>query len=93
MHKGLKCPLLNKDCIRDKCAWWVQMFAKDLKTQEMKDASNCVIVKSMELQLETLHRTVGVQQAIESTRNENVERQDQILKMVSFKNVLSKGEL
>lgn len=85
MHKKLICPLLNKACIKDKCAWWSPFLKKNLVTNETEDASKCVIVKSMDIQLENLHRTVGIQQVAEETRNNNQKVQSTFLNMLASK--------
>lgn len=59
------------------------MLGKDLKSNETKDVSNCVIIKSMDIQLENLQRSTGIQQAVETQRNEMTNRQNNFLAMVA----------
>jgi hypothetical protein len=58
----------KKPCLGQECAWWI----------EMKDSSmsNCSIPHLVLVNIELLQRTVGVQQAVESSRNETIKRQD-----------------
>ena len=74
------CPL-NKmmPCVGKDCAWWIEMMVKETKTGEIQDASACAIVKTPILLLEQLRMTNGVQAAVESSRNENLKRQDALL--------------
>lgn len=65
-------------------------MAKDTQTNEIKDVSNCVIVKSFDVSLENLHRSVGIQQAVESSRNETSTRQDVFLSMLAKNKLLER---
>lgn len=82
-----KCPLLNKPCIEDKCAWWVEMVAKNKATGELQPYHDCAITKLTVLGLELLQKTTGVQKATESFRNETVKRQDAFLGMIPRKRI------
>lgn len=76
------CPLLKKDCIENKCMWWVEMIAKNVKTGEMETANNCAISKIPTLLVEELQNTRGIQASVESSRNETVARQEVLLHMI-----------
>lgn len=61
---------MGENCLQKKCMLWMEMLVQDIKTQELKDGSGCAITKQVEISLETLKKTQGVQQAVESHRNE-----------------------
>jgi hypothetical protein len=61
------------------------MLGKDLASNSTKDVSNCVIIHSMDIQLESLKRNVGIQQAVENTRNDNSKVQNTFLTMLASK--------
>lgn len=90
MYQKLTCPLIQKKCLGEKCQWWMKFMAKDTKSNEMKDVSNCVIVKSFDVSLENLHRSVGIQQAVESSRNETSTKQDIFLSMLANNKLLER---
>ena len=47
MNKNKHCPIFNKPCMRDKCAWFApaQLRVTNMKTGEsrIKDNSNCAM--------------------------------------------------
>jgi len=83
MHEKLRCPLLNKDCIQEKCAWWVKTLVKNIQTGAMQESNNCVVMKQFEVALEGIHYAKGTQAAVEDSRNETVQRQDALLGMIT----------
>jgi hypothetical protein len=78
----MKCPLLNKDCIEAKCAWWTTVTLKNIHTQELYSESKCVVNTIGPMLVDLIKNTGGVQAAVESSRNESVLRQDAFLKLV-----------
>ena len=42
-EKSQFCPLLKKECLREKCAWWRVDMAYDGKKEMLKDYGSCVI--------------------------------------------------
>lgn len=83
MYEKLKCPLIGKKCITKECTFWMQMTIKNIQTQQLEDGSGCAIVKNVEINLEALKKTVGIQEAVESSRNETVLRQDAFLALMN----------
>ncbi len=79
----MKCPLLNKECIKDKCAWWTSVMMKNLQTQEPYQESKCAINAIAPMLIEVIKNTSGVQAAVESSRNETVVRQDAFLALMN----------
>lgn len=62
--------------------WWVEMIVKNIKTGEMGNDNNCAISKLPGLMVEQLRNANGIQEAVESHRNESVKRQDVLLTMI-----------
>lgn len=77
-----RCPLLNKECIVEKCAWWMNVTVKDLKTQELYVEGRCVVTALGSIGIELCKNTGGVQAAVESNRNETIKRQDAFLDVI-----------
>jgi len=75
------CPLLNKECIESKCAWWTTVQMKNIQTQEPYVENHCVVNTIGPMLIELIKNTGGVQKAIESGRNETVSRQDAFLQL------------
>ena len=69
----LKCPLLKKKCIRQRCQWFVIAQGENPLTGEKGTQEGCVIPMIAMLlhsgTLEQLKAAHGVQQALESGRN------------------------
>ena len=81
----MKCPLLNKDCIESKCAWWTIAQMKNIHTQELYQESKCAINAIGPMLVEMIKNTGGVQAAVESSRNETTSRQDAFLQLAQRK--------
>ncbi len=71
------CPLGMK-C--DSCNWYKPLYQKS--ERELVEKWDCQVNNLAVLFGESKDRILGVQHAIESARNENVERQDMLLSMV-----------
>ena len=85
MLKELKCPLINKSCIKDKCSWWIELLAKNEQTGKTENVSGCVVVKTFDVQLDTAKRSEGIQKGVESLRNETVTRTNSALGLIANK--------
>lgn len=68
-----------KPCVKEKCAWWTEMNIRNLDTQEIKQSNDCAIAKLPVIFVESLRTSSGIQEAVESSRNESVKRQDRLL--------------
>lgn len=62
-------------CLGQDCAWWMEMTNSAM--------SNCSIPHLVLINIEMLQRSVGIQQAVESSRNETVKRQDAFLEVIN----------
>jgi hypothetical protein len=63
--------------------WWAEMIVKNIKTGEFEPSNNCAVSKLPGLMVEMLRNTNGVQEAVESARNESVRRQDALLGIIT----------
>jgi len=59
------CPLLNKDCIQDKCMLWVSFLNEDKTTFK-----TCAFVMNVQLAQQQVVEQIRTQAAMESVRNE-----------------------
>lgn len=73
---GNYCPLIKKDCIGWKCAFYTQIRGTNPNTGEPMDHEGCTIAFLPALFIENsqVQRETGA--AVESTRNEMVNRMD-----------------
>ena len=67
---GTYCPLIKKDCIGDKCAWWTTVRGTNPQTGADVDEAGCAIGWLPMLLLENAKETRQAGAAVESARNE-----------------------
>ena len=48
----MKCPLIKKECIKDKCAWWGEFGMKEVATGKVTKTYSCIVVKLPSLMIE-----------------------------------------
>jgi hypothetical protein len=72
MKKGNYCPLLKKDCIENKCAWYQQIRGINPNTGESVDEWQCAINLLPLLLIENSKQQRSTAAAVESFRNESV---------------------
>jgi hypothetical protein len=72
MKKGNYCPLLKKDCIENKCAWYQQIRGINPNTGEPVDEWQCAINLLPLLLIENSKQQRSTAAAVESFRNESV---------------------
>lgn len=78
------CPLLKKECIGADCTFWVHMLGQNPQTGQSVDQFDCSIKWLPMLLVENARQTRGAQAAVESMRNEVVQRQDQLNNVVTL---------
>jgi hypothetical protein len=76
--KGPICPLIRKKCIEHDCRFWTHVTGKHPQSGAPLDHFDCAVVWLPVLLVDTARHTVGVQAAVESMRNEVIQRQDQL---------------
>jgi hypothetical protein len=69
---GKWCPLIKKECVGLKCAWFVEVRGMNPNTGEMVDEWNCSIAWLPMMQIETSQQARQAGAAVESFRNEVV---------------------
>ncbi len=76
LEPGTHCPLLDKECIQFKCAFWTQLRGTNPQTGQEVDEWGCAIAFLPLLLIETAKETRQGAAATESFRNEVVARID-----------------
>lgn len=76
MKKGNHCPLLKKDCIENKCAWFFQVRGMNPNTGQEVDEWQCAMNLLPVLLIENSQQQRCTAAAVESFRNETVNRTD-----------------
>lgn len=76
MKKGNYCPLLKKDCIETKCAWFCQVRGVNPNTGQELDEWQCAVNLLPILLIENSQQQRHTSAAVESLRNEAVQRSD-----------------
>ncbi len=66
------CPMLNKVCIENQCAWWTKVRGMDNNTGNEVDHEICSIAVLPMLLIENSNQQRGTGAAVESFRNEMV---------------------
>lgn len=78
MSKGPLCPLIKKTCIESQCKFWVHIQGAHPQTGAALDHFDCSVAWLPVLLVEQSRRVIGVSAAVESMRNEVVQRQDEL---------------
>lgn len=72
IEPGHYCPLIKKDCIQTKCAWFIQLRGQHPQTGNDIDEWGCAVAWTPILQIETTQQNRQTGAAVESFRNEMV---------------------
>ncbi len=72
IEPGHYCPLLKKNCIQTKCAWFIQLRGQHPQTGNDIDEWGCAVAWTPILQIETAQQSRQAGAAVESFRNEMV---------------------
>jgi hypothetical protein len=72
IEPGTFCPLIKKDCIQTKCAWFAQLRGNDPNTGKEIDEWGCAIAWMPVLMIENSQQQRQTGAAVESFRNEMV---------------------
>ena len=76
MKKGTFCPLIKKDCIENKCQWFCQVRGVNPNTGEPVDQWQCAVTLLPILVIENSQQQRSTAAAVESFRNETINRTD-----------------
>lgn len=72
IKSGKWCPLIRKECVGLKCAWFIEVRGMNPNSGEMVDEWNCAISWLPVMQIETSQQARQAGAAVESFRNEVV---------------------
>jgi hypothetical protein len=75
---SLLCPLLKKECIEHKCAWFTHVTGIHPQTGKDLDLWDCSVRWLPVMITEQARQTRGVCASVDSMRNEVVKRQDEL---------------
>lgn len=78
------CPLIKKACLEAQCTFWTHIQGKHPQTGKAIDQFDCSVKWLPILLVENARHTLGAQAAVESMRNEVVQRQDQLNNAVAL---------
>ena len=73
LEQGTFCPLIKKDCIQMKCAWFTQLRGNNPNTGKEIDEYGCAIAWMPILTIENSQQQRQTGAAVESFRNEMVQ--------------------
>ncbi len=84
---GNFCPLIKKDCVELKCAWYTQMRGTNPNTGEPVDEWGCAVAWMPFMAVEIAQKSNQTGAAVESFRNEvvraNIENQNLYSKYIN----------
>ena len=79
IETGTYCPLIKKDCIQTKCAWFTQVRGTHPQTGQEVDEWGCAISWMPVLLIENSQQQRQTGAAVESFRNEMVSANQQTI--------------
>jgi len=82
IETGTYCPLIKKDCIQTKCAWFTQVRGTHPQTGEPVDEWGCAISWMPVLIIENSQQQRQTGAAVESFRNEMVDSNARTLQLM-----------
>jgi hypothetical protein len=82
LKNGTFCPLIKKDCVGMKCAWFTRIQGYDMNTGNQVDEWQCAISLMPMLLIENSGQQRQTGAAVESFRNEMVKANDQTAKVL-----------
>jgi len=82
LKNGTFCPLIKKDCVELKCAWFTRIQGYDMNTGAQVDEYQCAITLMPMLLVENSGQQRQTGAAVESFRNEMVKANEQSQKIL-----------
>ena len=83
LEQGTFCPLIKKDCVGLKCAWFVRVQGYDKNTGKDVDEYQCAITWMPMLLIENSGTQRETGAAVESFRNEMVKANENSIKLLA----------
>ena len=65
----MKCPLIRKECMGDKCAWWAESVTIHPETKAKAIMRTCVVNIVPDMVMNLIKNTAGGKRATEEVRN------------------------
>jgi hypothetical protein len=82
IKNGNFCPLIKKDCVELKCAWFTRVQGYDMNTGAQVDEHQCAVTLMPMLLVENSGQQRQTGAAVESFRNEMVKANEQSQKVL-----------
>ena len=82
IEPGTYCPLIKKDCIQTKCAWFTQVRGTHPQTGQEVDEWGCAISWMPVLLIENSQQQRQTGAAVESFRNEMIDSNARTLQLM-----------
>ena len=82
LEPGTYCPLIKKDCIQTKCAWFTQVRGTHPQTGQEVDEWGCAISWMPVLLIENSQQQRQTGAAVESFRNEMIDANTKTLQLM-----------
>ena len=82
IETGTYCPLIKKDCVQTKCAWFTQVRGTHPQTAEPVDEWGCAISWMPVLLIENSQQQRQTGAAVESFRNEMLDSNARTLQLM-----------
>ena len=82
LKNGSFCPLIKKDCVELKCAWFTRIQGYDMNTGNHVDEYQCAVTLMPMLLVENSGQQRQTGAAVESFRNEMVKANEQSQKIL-----------
>lgn len=80
---GKFCPLIRKNCVEHKCAWYTNLIGKDPQTNQDINNWGCSVAFTPILQMEAARMSRGTTASIDNLRKEHEEASQMQAKLMS----------
>ena len=92
LEQGKFCPLIGEDCLGLKCSWFTQIRGMDPQTGEEIDEWGFAVTLMPMLMIENSQQQRSTNAAVESFRNETLNRISQTISMKAIEEPINKLE-
>jgi len=82
IESGIYCPLIKKECIQTKCAWFTQVRGTHPQTGQEVDEWGCAISWMPVLLIENSQQQRQTGAAVEDFRNQMIDSNDRTLQLM-----------
>ena len=92
LEQGKFCPLIGEDCLELKCSWFTHIMGNHPQTGEAVDEWCCAVTWMPLLLIENSQQQRSTSSAIESFRNETLNRISQTINMKTINDPIDRLE-